>query len=356
MSSLPSHPTHITPAWLNEALAERYKGVDVASVDVTEIKEGTNSNARIRLTYRESVGLPASMFLKLPPLDEARRAAVNRTGMGRREALFYLHLADEVEMRVPSVYVARFDEASGAFVLLLEDLEATGCSLPDPTAGITPEHAFAAMSDFAALHVQFETEERRRTKAHWVELNRGGGDYGTKMLEYGLAHHREKLSDEFAAISRLYIDHQFAVEKAWAAGPITVLQGDGHLGNLFVDRDRPGFLDWGIIHLGTPIRDVGYFIAMSLSPENRRAHERALLERYLEARREAGGAEIPFDEAWSSHRVQASYTVAASCQVVTFPEDATPQRRVFAAAFLARSEAVIADLDARSALREMAGL
>jgi hypothetical protein len=42
--------------------------------------------------------------------------------------------------------------------------------------------------------------------------------------------------------------------------------------------------------------------------------------------------------------------------VVTFPDDATPRRRVFADAFLARAEAALADLEVRSVLRQTAGL
>ena len=55
-------------------------------------------------------------------------------------------------------------------------------------------------------------------------------------------------------------------------------------------------------------------------------------------------------------RVHAAYCVPASCQVVTFPAGMSERRRVFSEAFLARAEAAIADLDARGALREVAGL
>ena len=64
-----------------------------------------------------------------------------------------------------------------------------------------------------------------------------------------------------------------------------------------------------------------------------------------------GGAPIDFDAAWAQHRLRAAYTVVASCQVVTFPDDVTPEREVFAAAFLARAEAAVQDLDAAGAVR-----
>jgi len=101
---------------------------------------------------------------------------------------------------------------------------------------------------------------------------------------------------------------------------------------------------------------VSYFLCMALSIEDRRHHERDLLRHYLDARAAGGGAKLGFDEAWRTHRVHAAYTVVACCQIAAFPEVASESRRIFAAAFLARAEAAIADLDTRSALREVAGL
>ncbi len=362
LAALPVEPADVTPEWLGEALGERFPGVSVASVEVLEIHDGTNSNARLRVVYDAPCEvdaprqLPEIFFLKLPPSDPAVRERINRTGMGRREALFYQSLAELVPMRVPYPYVARFDEVSGAFVLLIEDLDSTGCTLPDTVAALSFEQASLAMRDYAALHVRYEDGARREREAGWVERMPGGSDFGSTMLQYGLDHHRDRLTDAFAELSKLYIERQSAIEDVWDRGTVTVLQGDSHIGNLFEDHGRVGFLDWGLIQLGTPLRDVGYFITMALSPASRREHERELIERYLAERRELGGAPIAFDDAWLLYRVHASYFVPAACPLVLFPEDATPERKRISAAFLERSECAIEDLDARGALREVAGI
>jgi hypothetical protein len=72
--------------------------------------------------------------------------------------------------------------------------------------------------------------------------------------------------------------------------------------------------------------------------------------------RAKGGPDIDFDSAWTSHRLQAAYTVPACSQIVTFPENATEARRIFAGAFLARCEAAIEDLEVRDVLRSVGGL
>jgi len=349
-------PSQATPEWLGEALSERFPGTRVADVELLRVDHGTNSHARLRVTYDGACELPERLFLKIPPVDPERREAINQTGMGRREALFYRTLADRVPMRVPRSYVARLDDASGAFALVIEDLDATACSLPDVGRGIRPEQALAAMRDFAALHVRYDDLAVREDEAGWVERMPRGTDFGPTMLQYGLDHHRDKLSDAFAEVAEFYIEHQAVLEDLWEQEPETVLQGDSHVGNLFEDAGHIGFLDWGLIQLGSPMRDVGYFITMALSPENRRKHERALIERYLEARSQHGGSALSFEDAWRLYRIHAAYAVPAACPLVMFPEGLTPEAELLATSFLDRSQQVVADLDVRAMLRDVAGI
>ena len=255
--NLPDHPEAITPDWLTENLSERYPGTVVTAVEVLAIHAGTNANARLGLTYEGEPNMPPTMFAKLPPLDPDRRAQINQTGMGRREALFYQGLAHRVPMQTLTPYVAAFDPDTGAFVLLLEDLDNSAKSLPDYGKGVPVAYAAEAMDHFGELHARYEDPDRRAAEADWVPLANKGSDYGARLLRYGLDNHRDKLTAAFAEIAELYIDHTAELHQAWAAGPIggpaTVLQGDGHIGNLFVtEAGGPGFLDWGLINVGAP--------------------------------------------------------------------------------------------------------
>ena len=353
---LPASTDAIEPAWLSGALAPRFPGVRVQTIEVLERHEVTNSHARLRVHYHESAGAPEFMFAKVPPSEPARRETIAKTGMGRREALFYSTLASSLSLRVPDAYVALHDDRDGSFLLLLEDLVTTGGTVSDGTWGIAPDAAARALDELADLHVRFEDPARREAQAPWVPRASHGSNYGATMLRYGLDHHRDRLSDDFAAVALMYIDHSDVLHALWQVGPATVIHGDTHIGNLFDDHGRAGFLDWGIINVSTPMRDVSYFLNMAMSIDDRRRNERDLLRLYLERRSAAGGSDISFDDAWHAHRVHAAYTVPASCQVVTFPENATPRRRVFANAFLARAEAALADLEVRSVLRQTAGL
>lgn len=356
MDRVPGSADEIDAAWLGEALAARHPGVRVAGVEVVERHEATNGHARLRVAYDEAAGAPSALFCKLLPSDPARRPAIARTGMGRREALFYERLAPSLPMRTPAVHAARHDDRDGAFVLLLEDLVATGCGVSDGTTGVAPDSAAGALEDLARLHLRFEDPARRRAQADWVPAPLHDTSYGATLLRQGLDGHRDRLSRDFAEISELYIAKADALHALWLEGPRTVIHGDAHIGNLFDDRGRTGFLDWGIISQGTPLRDVSYFLAMALSIEDRRRHERELLRHYLGVRAAGAGAPIGFDDAWLAHRIHAAYAVVACCQIVTFPANVSEGRRIFSEAFLARAEAAIADLEARAALREAARL
>jgi len=352
--SIPASADAIDARWLEEALAPRHPGVRVRAVEVRARQEWTNAHAWLRLSYDDPAGAPPTLFCKLPPAEPARRAAIAATGMGLREALFYERLAPRLGLRTPLAHAVRYDAASGDFVILLEDLLAGGCTVSDGPTGIAPQAAAGALADLAQLHLRFEEPARRAAEAAWVPPPVADTDYGAGMLRYGLEHHRARLSERFAELAELYIAERPALHALWAdgPGPLTVIHGDAHIGNLFMDGDRLGFYDWGMLQQGRGLRDVSYFLTMSLAPAERRAHEAALLRRYLDERAARGGARIAFADAWQAHRLYASYAVVACCQVVTFPENATPKRRVFAASLLARAEGAIAELGVREALRE----
>src|SRR5207248_235900 len=136
LAEYPIRADDIDPDWLTAALTLRYPGVSVTGVEVIDRHELTNAHAVLRVTYESAAGAPETMFCKLAPTDD-RRSAILATGMGEREARFYDSLAADVPMRVLVVHAARQDDETGLFVLLLEDLGASGCAIPDGTWGIS---------------------------------------------------------------------------------------------------------------------------------------------------------------------------------------------------------------------------
>ena len=348
---IPRHPDELDAAALGALLAARYPDAAVADVTVRAVHEVTNTHVRIDVRYARPAGLPESLFVKMVPREAARRAQIAKTDMGRREVRFYDELAPRVGLRVPEAFATAYDENDGTFILVMEDLTASGCTVSDGTVGVPADAAADALRELAALHVGYEAPARRTREVPWIPRPTRGSPYGVTMLAYALAHHRDRMSRDFAAIAEIYVAHSDALQDVWHGDHDTVIHGDPHLGNVFDDHGRVGFLDWGIIHVGSAMRDAGYFILMAMDPQERRTHERALLRHYLDTRSALGGSPWSFAEAWEAYRRHAAYTVVASCQIVTFPEGISEARQIFSDAFLGRAEAAIADLDALGALR-----
>jgi Phosphotransferase enzyme family len=170
------------------------------------------------------------------------------------------------------------------------------------------------------------------------------------LLRTVLDGHGDVLAPAYVQAGELFVEHYAHLDELWNAGPQTYIHGDTHIGNVFLDGPRVGFLDWGLSRVSTPLRDVSYFLTMTLDPEERRRSERDLLRHYTGALRAARGADLGFDEAWFAHRVQAGYTVVATF-LSFMPSYAASDGRGLGAALRRRSESALEDLEAVDAMR-----
>src|SRR5205823_7256261 len=66
-------------------------------------------------------------------------------------------------------------------------------------------------------------------------------------------------------------------------GERTLIHGDAHMGNLFVDGTRTGFYDWAVVSRSPGVRDVAYFLCNSVPEDVRRAEGSRLLALYRDA-------------------------------------------------------------------------
>ena len=343
MTAIPDQPDQMDAAWLGEALSKRFPAARIESVEIAASVQGTNRNTRLEVHYAERAGAPERIFAKLHPQGEPQRSLVLSSGMGRREVLFYRELLEGLPLRVPEVYSAQIDESSGHFVLLIEDLEASGCDFPDPERGVGLALAQQAMDDLAALHQHFAQMESKGSPFPFIEPALRQPEFATGMLRHALAHRAEQMNPAFTRIAELYIESAHAVHDVWEAGDQVVTHGDTHMTNLFIDGHRLGYLDWGCFGRAPALRDVGYFLCMALSIEDRRRHEADLIRRYLSARRALGGVPPNFENAWREHQMQASYTVVAAAPTLLHPENRRTPDAEYARLFLARSLAAVED-------------
>jgi hypothetical protein len=346
---VPATASDLTADWLSEVL-----GAEVVSIEVLDHAFATNQRVRIALTYATSGAGPASLFVKLAPLDPGHREMIGATGMGVREAEFYADIAPTVGLRVPRSYWSATDD-DGNFALLLEDLAAIGCEFSDGAWGVKADAAAVALEDLARFHGHFFDPQVRAAEAPWLVTKRPRMDAATaQLMRHVLDEHGDVLTPDYIAIGEMYVADHARIDDLWHEGPQTYVHGDAHIGNVFLDGGRVGFHDWGMSRESTPLRDVSYFLTMTVDPQERRRSERDLLRLYLDALRAAGGPDIGFDDAWFVHRVQASYTVVATF-LAFMPSYLAGDGQELGVALRTRSELALEDLEVVEATRRALG-
>jgi aminoglycoside phosphotransferase (APT) family kinase protein len=307
----------------------------------------------LRVAWSAGAGLPERVFVKLPPTDATQRSMVETTDMGRREARFYAGLAREVPVRVPGALWSGWGDDPSQYLMLLEDLAAAGCDFPLSNDPAILDFTRALVDALARLHGHFEDWPRFERAFPWVEGTMRN-DWGRVLVSAGLDAFRDTSPPEFAAIGEIYVAHMESFNDWLDEGPHTLIHGDCHLGNLFRDGKRPGFLDWACLAHAPGLRDVAYFLCNSLPTELRRKEERDLLQRYRAGLAASGLSLPPFDDTWRDYRrfaltswVAATTTAAAGSRMQPIE---VGQRA------MARTNAAVQDLDCLALMRDELGL
>ena len=300
MLQIPANPEAITREWLAQVLDAPVSGCRVAAAHA-----GTTGRAVIEISYREPVELPARLFVKLPPTEPQQQAFVVSNGMGRREVRFYQQLAPALPLRVPRCYFAECDDRGEAYIMLLEHLEDSGCSFRNARTHYSPEYLRSVLAAFARLHATFWESPRFAADLSWVKPPMQQ-PIALKLVERALQQHAVQMPAVFRELGELYLEHSDAIHRLWCAGADTLVHGDVHDGNLFMDGAEPGFLDWAVLARAPGMRDVGYFLAGTVHPEDRDSF--ADLLRFYRAELEKQGVAAPGpDELWRQFQWHSAY-------------------------------------------------
>jgi aminoglycoside phosphotransferase (APT) family kinase protein len=349
---IPDRLEAASPEWLSAAVQGVAPGARAEAVEVVAAHSGTTGRARLAVAW-ERGDLPSTVFVKLPPSEPLQRAMVVETGMGTREARFYRELAAEVPVRVPRPLGSWWTEDRRAYVMLTEDLVSAGCTFPAFESGADLAVVRSAVDELARLHAAFWESPRFAADLAWVEPPMHS-EMGPQLVAQGAAEFGDDQPEAFHAMAELYTRNGAAFADRLAAGPQTLMHGDPHLGNLFLDGGTVGFLDWACVCRGPGLRDVAYLLCASVETDLRRAEEEALLRRYLDALAAVGAPAPGFDDAWREYRCFAAAGWVAA--VATFALGDALQSAEVGRRAVARANAAVADLDTAALLRADLGL
>ena len=289
----------LSPAWLSAALRPRFPGIEVTTVTPGPVISRISTNARFRIDCAGGVpeGLRPDLCGK-GYFSEAGRAFQH---VGEPEAYFYRDIAEPSGVRTLRSVYADIDPLTRHGVVITEDVVAQGATFLDARSDYTPDQAAESLGELAKLHAA-TWGAAAYADASWLASR-----LDTYLLMRGVDDIRGNFEGAIGAgvpeeardAVGLAAAFQELAAATVSATPWSVIHGDAHVGNLFLDADgRPSFVDWQLVQRGPWYLDVGYHLASALTVEDRRRTERDLVGHYLD-RLAAGGVEAPsHDDAW----------------------------------------------------------
>ena len=313
----------------------------VTSVALLGGDTGTSSRARLALT---GDGVPASVFVKMAAETVATRLMGEMGRLGATETRFYRELSPQLP-GAPRYHGSAFDSMTGRYLLVLEDLAADDCEFPDTLHPIGADRAAAIIELLATLHTTFWN----RVPA-W--LYTASGDTASLLTGPLLKTSARRIAErtDIAVDAGRFIDDNYrAVARLIDEPPHTVMHGDAHHGNVYFRNGEAGLLDWQAVRRGHPNRVLAYTLVTSMTPADRRTHQRDLLDIYRKALAAGGGPELDGDELWRRFRQGALYAYVAA--LITAGMGGM-QAEGIALEGLRRGVAALEDLDTVAALRK----
>ncbi len=294
------------PGWLTAMLAARWPDARVTAVSVVETIVTQATKVRLALEVEGgSDDMPRAICIKgiLTQTGAPSSASVVET-------LFYRDLARDVPVQVPRCIHAGLNSAGNNGVIVMEDIITAGgtfLSAPEP---FTPDAARACLDQLARLHAA-AWQGSARFEQPWITrfLDQIGQapimplDRLQSMLDGPKG---APLPSAIKDAATLQTGLQ-ALAAQVRQHPNCLVHGDAHAGNVYVDSHGHGLVDWQILQKGEWAQDVAYHIAAVLSPEDRRTHERTLLDHFRDRLASFGGPVLARDEAWTRYRAAMVY-------------------------------------------------
>jgi hypothetical protein len=311
----PTTVEDLTPELLTAVLSERRPEVVVANLRVIETShcgDGLASTADrviLGLDYAPGcdAGLPARLLLKTTLLHPHAPDS-----MYRNEVRFYRDIRHELTIEAPQAFASVFDEETGQFGVVMEDLTLRSARFPNATTPVSLAEVSGLLETLAALHAHYWASPRFERDLRWLPTPCSGGMH--RVFEnFGLELIRNQVEkNEFKAelirplnrsLDQLWED-LWKVQEILASEPSALLHGDPHIGNTYLLRGGSGgLLDWQLMVKGRWAHDVTYLLVTALDPEQRRKHERDLIAAYLDELRRRGVERPPSEnEAWMLYR------------------------------------------------------
>ncbi len=307
MSKIPKCVDEIDVDWFASVLKSRFPGIALKAARQIRADSGTTGRAFFALEWEASpdrTDLPKRVFLKLPPTDEVQRASNAAMGMGKREAQFYDRLSPEIPVLAPTTYYSDWSDDATNYIMVLEDLTHTGGKPLALGSDNQFELAQQLVASLARLHRKYWNTDRFHSDLNWVGPYTPIRNPEPPLLvdrTYNLF--KELMPPIFKQARDLFVERQHALADLFEQGIPTLVHGDCHMSNLYLDKHQKlGFLDWAIVSKMPAMWDVAYGLCLSFPPDVRKQAEKQLLPVYVALLNESDAINVSLEEIQYEYR------------------------------------------------------
>jgi len=264
--------------------------VDAALSSEGEERVSTAGRITFDVNYKSDAGadLPKRLMVKVA------RPEFIEIPLYENEVNIYTKLGDEIQMKTPRCFGGFRDSDSLSFGLVLEDLRTDHVVFENVLSKFTHEDTAALLEQLSLLHAPYWDSLRFGNDLQWVQPHTSGPIHDLFSLEKGGVHFlieheinthqfKRELVESIGQSLKSLAEQVAKVQRHQASLPCTLLHGDAHVGNTYKTKggDR-GYFDFQLSARGFCMHDVSYTIVTSLSVEDRRKHEKQLINNYRE--------------------------------------------------------------------------
>lgn len=323
----PRTPADVTREWMTQVLRQSHTigGGAVSRVRIEPLgMQGYLSGvSKVILAYdSDQPDAPRAVVVKLPSVAEENRGIGESLRAYQREALFYLHVAPETDIRIPRCYHASADPDAGDWSLVLEDC--SNLRNGNQIDGFTYDEAIAALRTIARVHAKWWNSSRLDA-LDWMPrenlrlLSTFHENWPGFRDEYA-----RRIGSAAIAVGEKIAASGEAIERLTAEAAHTITHWDYRADNVLLDdanaTDPIVVLDWQLAIRQLGAFDVARVITGSLPILVGEHHLRELVGVWHGELVARGVQEFSADDAWQHFRLgllQLLYTPVAFHHVLS---------------------------------------
>lgn len=358
---LPATPAELTPALLNELLAELLDGGTITDVDGHDIGAGTGIFGQIaRLDLHldapaVDAGVPPTIVAKMACTEPANLEVATILGLYTREIRMFADVLDSTPITTPVCHAA-VEQTDGRFLLLLEDMSVR-YDVGDQVIGATISQARSAIDALAVMHAHWWGRPELDAM-DWLPVPNAPQYVAAVPGIYraGLPILQSTWADRVPAQA---IDVAQSVEPKFeelmqrtATGPTTLIHTDTRLDNIFFSKtdDSVAFIDFQLALRGRAVADVAYLIGTSVPHDLARDNWETLLRGWHAKVVTLGVTDYSFDDAMTHYREAALYYLSGAMSLIGTFDAGNDRGAAMVDAYCTRILNHVVDIDAVAVL------